>query len=107
MLAAPFVYASAAAALDAEVEMHFAGRAVRLLVAGEAAKLRSLEYGGEPIEHFLRQAVDGGVKLIACSSAHGTHVKPGERMVEGYSGAAGAAAFAQRALDPEWRTLVF
>ena len=106
MLAAPFVYASAAAALDAEVEMHFAGRAVRLLVAGEAARLRSLEYGGEPIEHFLRQAAESGVKLLACSSAHATHVKAGEQMVEGYTGAAGAAAFAQRALDPGWRTLV-
>ena len=37
LAAAPFVYAAAAAALDAEVEIHFAARSVRLLVAGEAA----------------------------------------------------------------------
>jgi hypothetical protein len=36
LAAAPFVYAAAACALDAEVEVHFAGRSVRLLVDGAA-----------------------------------------------------------------------
>ncbi|HUL95949.1 MAG TPA: peroxiredoxin [Usitatibacter sp.] len=107
LLAAPFVYAAAAAALDAEVEMHFAGRAVRLLVAGEAAHLRSPDRGKQSIDVFMRQAAAVGARMLACSAALAEHVAPGETMVEEYSGAAGAAAFAQRALDPQWRTLVF
>jgi predicted peroxiredoxin len=107
LLAAPFVYAAAAAALDAEVEIHFGGRAVRLLVDGEAAKLRAPDRGAETIDVFMRRAADGGARLIACSAALADHVARGEAMIAQYSGAAGAAAFAQRALDPEWRTLVF
>lgn len=107
LLAAPFVYAAAAAALDAEVEVHFAGRAVRLLVAGEAAKLRSADWSTETVEAFMRQAVGEGVRFFACSTALATHVRPGEAMIADYAGSAGAAAFAQRALDPAWRTLVF
>ena len=107
LLAAPFVYAMAAAALDAEVEMHFAGRAVRLLVAGEAARLRSADWTDHTIEGYMRDASRAGVRFLACGTALATHVRPGEAMVPEYSGSAGAAAFAQRALDPAWRTLVF
>jgi predicted peroxiredoxin len=107
LLGAPFVYASAAAALDAEVEVHFAGRAVRLLVAGEAARLRTADGSEHTVEDFMRQAARAGVRFLACSAALASHVRPGETLIAEYSGPAGAAAFAQRALDPEWRTLVF
>ena len=107
LLAAPFVYAASAAALDAEVEMHFAGRAVRLLVEGEAAKLRSTDWSGQTIAGFMQQAAIHGVRFLACGTALSTHVREGEAFVEGYAGSAGAAAFSQRALDPSWRALVF
>jgi predicted peroxiredoxin len=107
LAAAPLVYAAAAAALDAEVEVHFTGPAVRFLVEGEAARLRTREYGGATLDHFLRQAAAAGVKLIACGAAYADHVRAGEPMIEGYTGQAGAAAFAARALDGQWRTLVF
>lgn len=107
LLAAPFVYAAAAAALDAEVEMHFAGRTVRLLVDGEAARLRSADWSDKTIEHFVSQAAKAGVRFLACGTAHATYLRAGEKMVEGFAGSAGAAAFAERALDPAWKTLVF
>lgn len=98
LLRAPFVYAVAAAAMDAEVEMHFSGRTVRLLVAGEA---------GTQIYDYMKEVAAEGVRYLGCSSALKRHVRDGERMIAEYAGAAGAATFAQRALDPEWRTLVF
>jgi uncharacterized protein len=107
LLAAPFVYAAAAAALDAQVEVHFAGRAVRLLVEGEAARLWSNDWKGQSIEGFMTQASRLGVRFLACGTALSTHVAEGEKMVGMYSGSAGAAAFAARSLDREWRTLVF
>src|SRR5215471_14806520 len=95
LLKAPFVYAAAAAAMDAEVEIHFSGRTVRLLVAGEASK---------EIYDALRGVAGDGVRLLGCSSALKRHVRDGEKMIPEFGGAAGAASYAQRALDPEWRT---
>jgi predicted peroxiredoxin len=98
LLRAPFVYAAAAAAMDAEVEMHFSGRTVRLLVA---------DAENQEIKEYMREVAAQGVRFLGCSSALKRHVREGETMIAAYAGAAGAASFSQRALDPEWRTLVF
>jgi uncharacterized protein len=95
---APFVYAAAAAAMDAEVEMHFSGRTVRLLVA---------DAKNQEIKEYMREVAAEGVRFLGCSTALKRHVREGEKMIAEYAGAAGAASFSQRALDPEWRTLVF
>jgi predicted peroxiredoxin len=104
---APFVYAAAAAALDAEVEVHFGGRSVRLLVQGVAQELPASEWSGETVYGLMRQAAANGTRFVACSTAARAYVAEGESLIAEYSGSSGAAAFAQRALDPEWRTLVF
>jgi predicted peroxiredoxin len=104
---APFVYAAAAAALDAEVEVHFGGRSVRLLVKGVAEELPASEWSGETVYGLMRQAAVNGTRFVACSTAARAYVAEGESWIAEYSGTSGAAAFAQRALDPEWRTLVF
>lgn len=105
LCAAPFVYATAAAALDCEVEMHFAGPAVRLLVAGVAQA--AVTAGGKPVYAFMREAANLGVRFLACAMATERQVAQGETMVPEMSGEAGASAFVARALDPAWRTLVF
>lgn len=105
LCAAPFVYATAAAALDCEVEIHFAGPAVMLLVEGVAAN--AVTSGGKPVYAFMREAANLGVKFLACSMAAGRHVETGKAMIPEVSGEAGAAAFVARTLSPEWRTLVF
>lgn len=107
LAAAPFVYAAAAAALDAEVEIHFAGRSVRLLVAGEAAGRSSSERGGRSVYEFMQDAAQGGARFLACSMAWREYVGDGEATIAEFAGQAGATAFVARALDPEWRTLVF
>jgi predicted peroxiredoxin len=107
LAAAPFVYAAAAAALDAEVEVHFGGRSVRLLVKGVAADLRASEWSGETVYGLMKQAAANGARFVACSTAARAYVVEGESLIAEYSGSSGAAAFAQRALDPAWRTLVF
>jgi uncharacterized protein len=106
-VAAPFVYAAAAAALDAEVEIHFGGKSVRLLVVGEAAKIRSAEWSDETVLALMQQAAANGARFFACSTAARAYVQPNEKFIAEHSGSAGATTFAQRALDPEWRTLVF
>lgn len=105
LCAAPFVYAMAAAALDGEVEVHFAGPAVRLLVEGVAR--RAVTSGGKPVYSFMGEASSLGVSFLACSMAMRQYVAENAVMVPEFSGEAGAAAFAERALDPAWQTLVF
>jgi uncharacterized protein len=105
--AAPFVYATTAAGIDCEVEVHFAGASVRLLVSDVAASIRASAERDSTVYHFMRPAADLDVRFLACAMALKAHVGEHERIVPEFSGTAGAAAFVQRALDPEWSTLVF
>lgn len=107
LCAAPFVYATAAAALDAEVEIHFAARAVRLLVDGVARQLYPSAARERSILAYLQDAHRSGARCYACSMALAAHVAPQESLIAEFTGRAGAASFVARALDPEWRTLVF
>lgn len=110
LAAAPFVYAAAAAALDAEVEIHFAGRSVRLLIDGEAARCHVGEQGRggqRSLYAFMQDAAHGGARFLGCSMAWHAHVADGEATIPEFSGHAGATAFVARSLDPQWRTLVF
>lgn len=107
LAAAPFVYAAAACALDAEVEMHFAARSVRLLVAGEAAARHSAAQGGRSLYAFMQDAARNGARFLACSMAWAEYVGDGEAAIPEFAGHAGATAFVARSLDPAWRTLVF
>jgi predicted peroxiredoxin len=106
LCAAPFVYAMAAAALDAEVEIHFAGKSVRLLEQGVAE--RAITSGGKSLYAFMQEASALGVRFFACSMAMEQFPSAdGVARIPQLSGKAGATTFAQRALDDEWRTLVF
>ena len=102
----PLVHALAARALDAEVEIHFAGPAVRWLVAGVADHQFATPAREKSLGDFLREVSAEGVRLLACSMARAAWVGADETLIP-EAGAAGATAFAARALDPAWRTLVF
>jgi predicted peroxiredoxin len=105
--ATPFFHAAAAAALDAEVEVHFSSRSVLLLVHGVAATLRADDRSGMTIHDHMRQASRLGARFLACSDALEAHAVDRKTLVAELSGIAGAAAFLGRVLDPEWATLVF
>lgn len=107
LCATPFVHAAAAAAFDCEVEIHFAGPAVRLLVAGVADGLRPWPGTATSIYQMLRQATNLGVSLRACAMAMGALVGEDEALIPEFGGTIAASAFVDRALDPEWATLVF
>ena len=105
LAAAPFVYAAAAAALDCEVEIHFSGPAVKLLEDGVAEK--AVTAGGRDIYAFMREAAALNVRFIPCAMSALAHLPAAAKLIPETSPAAGATAFVDRALDPEWRTLVF
>jgi hypothetical protein len=107
LAAAPFVYAAAAAAMDCEVEIHFAGTAVKLLEPGVAGRMYSSSARERSIHDFMRDASGRGVKFLGCQMAFHAHDLVDRPLIPEYSGAAGAAAFVARTLDPEWRTMIF
>lgn len=102
----PLVHALAARALEAEVEIHFAGPAVRWLVAGVAAAAYPTPGREKSIGEYLAELQAEGVGLFACGMAQAAWVAAGEALIPGCR-AAGATAFVARTLDPAWRTQVY
>ena len=96
---APFVYAIAAAAMDCEVEVHFAGDAVRLL-APDVDATRS-------VHDYMQDAIHLGARFFACAMALKAHGLSMDTLTAQCTGAAGATAFVVRSLDSEWATMVF
>ncbi len=103
----PFYYAALAAALDCEVEIHFGGAAVRLLIDGVAQQLYPTLGNRKPVYEFMREAADLGVKFLACAVALHEQTSAQEARIPEFSGTASATDFVLRTLDPEWSTLVF
>lgn len=103
----PFVYAAVAGAMECEVEIHFSGAAVRLLVQGVAAGLNDGNEDGKSLYDHMQEAARQGVRFIGCSMALKQHVCADELKIAEFSGTAGAASFIMRTLDPEWRVLSF
>ncbi len=105
-LATPFFHAAAAAAMEAPVEIYFTAASVRLLLPGVAAGLRASPRVHKTIADNLREAVDMGAHLFACSDAlHAQGITAAELMPGVQHG--GAVQFMARAIERDWRTLVF
>jgi predicted peroxiredoxin len=103
----PLIHAAVARAMDGEVEVHFAGPAVRFLVEGVPDALYPTPAGEKSIRDFLRDAASSGATLLVCAMARAAWVGPDERLIPECAGTVGAAAFIARAMDPGWVTLVF
>lgn len=106
LVVTPLVHALAARALDAEVELHFAGPAVRWLVEGVAGSAFATPNREKSVADFFRELQSEGVAFFACGMAQAAWVGDGEELI-GVVRSAGATAFVARTLDPAWRTLVF
>ena len=104
---APFFHAAAAAAMDAEVEIYFTSKSIRLLARGVADRIQAGSGEEHSVYEYMRQAADFGAKFYACSQAMAAHgVKDGVLIPE-ITGKAGAAAFMARCLDEHWVTLTY
>ena len=106
LIVTPLVHALAARALDAEVELHFAGPAVRWLVEGMAGSAHATPGREKSVADFFRELLAEGVAFFACGMARAAWVGENEHLI-GEARAAGATAFVARSLDPGWRTLVY
>lgn len=106
-LATPFFHAAAAAAMDVPVEIYFTARSVRLLVPGVADGLRAAPQVAKTIGDNLREAVEHGAVLLACTDALQAHGVDPAGLIPQCTRRGGAVQFMARACDPRWRTLVY
>jgi predicted peroxiredoxin len=106
LYATPLVHALAAHALDAQVEIHLAGPAVRLLVEGLADGLFPTPAREKSLGEFLREVIAENIPIFACGMARAGWIADSETLIP-QARAAGATAFIARTLDRAWRTLVY
>ena len=105
-LATPFFHAAAAAAMEVPVEIYFTAASVHLLLPGVAAGLRASPRVDKTIADNLREATALGAQLFACSDAlHAQGIEAAQLMPGVQRG--GAVQFMARAIDRDWRVLVF
>jgi hypothetical protein len=106
LVAAPFVYALAARALEQEVEMHFTAGAVRWLFDGVAAAACTDRARSKTVYDFIVEAKAAGVHLYACAMALAEQ-RRGEKLLTEVDGIAGAATVIGAGSEPATRTMVF
>lgn len=104
---APFFHAAAAAAMDIEVEVYFAGPSVKLLARGVAERVFPGAAEQRSAYAFMRAAIDHGVKFYACPGALAAHGIASDQLIPEVTGIAGAAAYVARVMDVDWRALSY
>jgi predicted peroxiredoxin len=70
--ATPFFFATLATAMDYEVTMFFTIDGTLLLKKGLAETVYP-KAGGKPVSAFLQDALDAGVKMLACTASTELH----------------------------------
>ena len=103
----PFFQAAAAAAMDVEVEMFFASSSVRLLKKGVAESIFPSDNKVKSVYGFMQEAAELGVKFYACGGALEAHGVTQSLMIAECSGVAGGAAYINRVMDEEWRSISY
>lgn len=106
-LATPFAHAAAAAALELQVEVYFTARSVLLLRPGVAEGLRASERFDKTIAAWMQDALDHGVRFLACTDALAARGLSHADLIPAARQHGGAVQFAARAADLAWATLVF
>ena len=107
LCATPFFNAAAAAAMDAEVEVYFTSKAVRLLVKGVAEALHTGPRRRETVYGFMQQAARQGARFYACSQALDEYGVAAGDLIPEASGVAGTFTYMARCMDDEWVALVY
>ncbi len=107
LCATPFFHAAAAAAMDAEVEIYFTSRSVKLLARGVAESLHTGPRQRETVYAFMQRAAEHGAKLYACSHAMEEHGVAEKDFIPEVTGIAGAAVYMARCLDDQWVVITY
>lgn len=106
-LGTPFFQASAAAALDLEVEIYFTARNIQLLHRGVADKLYPGKQQQKSIYSFMQDAHNAGVKFYACSGGMDDQELDASNAIPELDGAKGAAALMSQLVEGDTVPLAY
>jgi len=87
--ATPFFFAHLGAAMEYDVTMFFTIDGILLLKKGVAETIYPKE-GGKPVSDFLNDALEAGVKFMACTAATELHDLKVEDLIDGVQMVGGA-----------------
>jgi predicted peroxiredoxin len=88
--ATPFFFAHLAAAMDYEATMFFTIDGILLLKKGMAEEVYPKQ-GGKPVSDFLHDAMEAGVKFVACTAATELHDLQPSDLIDGVEMVGGAS----------------
>lgn len=106
-LGTPFFQATAAAAMDLDVEVYFAARAVRLLRQGVAENLYPGEGEEKSVYAFMQDAHEAGVKFYACGGAMAENGLDDHNAIPELDGVRGGGAFIGEVTEDGTVTLTY
>lgn len=98
--ATPFYLAAAAAAMDKEVGIYFTMNGPTLLKKGVPESIGPKGDKGAKLSHFIKQALDVGVRLYVCQPSLDLHDLKLEDLIDGVE-MIGGAAFNAMAVEAE------
>ena len=87
--ATPFFFASLGVAMEYDVTMFFTIDGTLLLKKGMAETIFP-KAGGKPVSEFIQDAIDGGVKLLACTASTELHDLQPSDLIDGVKMVGGA-----------------
>lgn len=106
-LGSPFFQATAAAALDLEVEIYFASRAASLLRKGVAENLYPGVQKVKSLYSFMKDAHEAGAKFIACGAALDENDIDEDTCIPELDDVRGGTSFIAAAIEEDVLTLTY
>ena len=96
--AAPFFFASGAAAMGYDVSMFFTMQGTQLLKRGVAETVCARQ-GGRPISEFIHNALDAGVEFFVCSPSLELNDMTPDDLIEELDNLVGSVFLTERGLE--------
>ena len=98
--AAPFFFATGAAAMGYDVSMFFTMQATQLLKQGVAEKVCPKE-GGRPISEFIQNALNADVKFFVCSASLELNDMSPDDLIEEVENLVGSVFLTEKGLESD------
>ena len=107
LAATPFFFASAAAAMDMEVEVHILGASVEMFVKNNEGRHQTIPPMNRRLSDFIDDAIRTGVKFYPCSTAMRDRNLQLSDLIEGVGEIIGMVTMLDRATQDNTTVLTF
>jgi predicted peroxiredoxin len=107
LAATPFFFASAAAAMDMEVEIHMLGASVEMFVKNNERRHQTIPPMNRRLSDFIDDAIRTGVKFHPCSTAMRDRNLNLSDLIDGVEEIVGMVAMLDKATQDNTTVLTF